>query len=133
MASEIPDSPRQGSRSFQLVVAAFLSRAGLPFAAVLDAKRIERVFARHGGLFGQNGIYTTAVMVWSFLAQVLRDGKEAACQAAVARVVSYCEQQRIAVPSDDTGDYCRARAKLPAGALRELSCEVAEDVELAAD
>jgi hypothetical protein len=29
------------------------------------------------------------MMLWSFLSQVLRDGKEAACQAAVARVISY--------------------------------------------
>lgn len=133
MASDIPDSPRQGSFDFQLVVNAFLSSAGLPFAALLDAEKIERVFAKHGGLYGRHGIYTTAVMVWSFLAQVLRDGKEASCQAAVARVVSFCEQQGIETPTNDTGDYCRARAKLPEGALHELSCEVAEELEWAAD
>jgi hypothetical protein len=133
MAYQIPDSPRQGSRDFQPVVAAFLSGKGLPFAALLDAEKIERVFAKHGGLFGLSGIYTTAVMVWSFLAQVLRDGKEASCQAAVARVVSFCEQQGLEAPTDDTGDYCRARTKLSEGALHELSCEVAGELELAAD
>ncbi len=133
MASEIPDSPRQGSRDFQLVVDAFLSGEGLPFAALLDAEKIERVFAKHSGLYGRNGIYTTAVMVWSFLAQVLRDGKEASCQAAVARVVGFCEQQGTETPTHDTGDYCRARAKLSEGALHELSCEAAEELELAAD
>jgi len=133
MAYQIPDSPRQGSRDFQPVVAAFLSGKGLPFAALLDAEKIERVFAKHGGLFGLIGIYTTAVMVWSFLAQVLRDGKEASCQAAVARVVSFCEQQGLEAPTDDTGDDCRARTKLSEGALHELSCEVAGELELAAD
>ena len=62
-----------------------------------------------------------------------RDGKEASCQSAVARVVSYCEQGGMTAPTQDTGDYCRARAKLSEGALRELSCEVAEELEQAAD
>jgi putative transposase len=133
MACDIPDSPRKRSCDFRPIVAALLAHTGLPFATILSAEKIERVFAKYGGLFGGNGIYTTAVMVWSFLAQVLRDGKEASCQAAVARVVSFCEQQGIAAPTADTGDYCRARAKLPQEALRELSCEVAEELEQAAE
>jgi hypothetical protein len=117
------------------VVAAFLTSEGLPFAHILSAERVERVFAKHGGLFGGHGIrgiYSAAMMVWSFLGQVLRDGKEASCQAAVARVVSHCEQGQIAPPTADTGDYCRARAKLPEAALHELSCEVAAETEAAA-
>ena len=101
MACDIPDSPRKRSCDFRPIVAALLAQTGLPFATILSAEKIERVFAKHGGLFGGNGIYTTAVMVWSFLAQVLRDGKEASCQAAVARVVSFCEQQGIAAPTAD--------------------------------
>jgi hypothetical protein len=115
------------------VVAAFLTQPGLPFASVLSAERIERVFTKHGNLFGMNAVYSTAVMVWSFLSQVLRDGKEASCQAAVARVVGDCEQQGVAPPTSDTGDYCRARAKLSEEALQELSGEVAEELEQAAD
>lgn len=133
MATEIPHSPDRGSRRFQKVVDVFLAGPGLPFAEILSAERIERIFARHDGLFGQHGVYTTAIMVWSFLSQVLRDGKEASCQAAVARVVSYCEQARHGSPTQDTGDYCRARAKLSEAALHELSCEVAEELEQAAD
>jgi hypothetical protein len=110
-----------------------LSAPGLPFANVLSAERIERIFAKHGCRFGLHGVYTTAIMVWSFLSQVLRDGKEASCQAAVARVVSYCEQQGRAAPTEDTGDYCRGRAKLSEAALHELSNEVAAEMEQAAD
>jgi hypothetical protein len=118
-----------GSSGFQRVAAAFLAQPGLPFARVLSAERIERIFAKHGNLFGCGAIYTTAVMVWSFLGQVLRDGKEASCQSAVAHVVTYCGQQATAVPTSDTGDYCRARAKLSEAALHNLSCEVAAEVE----
>jgi hypothetical protein len=133
MAAGIPNSPRRDSRSFQQIVDAFLTGEGLPFAEILSAERIERIFLKHGRLFGLHGVYTTAITVWSFLSQVLRDGKEASCQAAVARVVSYCELQRLDSPTEDTGDYCRARAKLSEAALRDLSCEVAEELEQAAE
>jgi hypothetical protein len=115
------------------VAAAFLAGNSLSFARVLSAERVERVFAKHSGLFGRQGIYSTALMVWSFLGQVLRDGKEASCQAAVARVVCYCEHKQMAPPTADTGDYCRARAKLSEAALHELSCEVAAETEAAAE
>ncbi|MCZ6699704.1 MAG: IS4 family transposase, partial [Planctomycetota bacterium] len=118
-----------GRSDFQQVVASFLSQPGLPFAGLLSAERIERIFARHGNLFGAGAIYSTAVMVWSFLGQVLRDGKEAACRAAVARVVSYQEQRGGAVPTSDTGDYCRARNKLSEAALRDVSREIAAEIE----
>jgi hypothetical protein len=74
MAVSIPNSPRRDSRSFQRIVDAFLGGQGLPFAEVLSAERIERVFQKHGCLFGLHGVYTTAIMVWSFLSQVLREG-----------------------------------------------------------
>ncbi len=93
MAVDIPHFGRGFSGSFRKVAAAFFASEALPFAHVLSAERIERVFAKHGGLFGKQAIYSTAMMAWSFLGQVLRDGKEASCQAAVARVVSYCEHE----------------------------------------
>ncbi|RME53047.1 IS4 family transposase, partial [Candidatus Woesearchaeota archaeon] len=80
-----------------------------------------------------HGIYNVAIVVWAFLSQVLRDGKEASCQAAVARIVSHCQQEELPSPTADTGDYCRARAKISEAALRDLSCEVAEEMEQAAD
>lgn len=131
MATSVPNSPRRDSRSFQKIVDAFLSGEGLPFTDVLSAERIERIFRKRGCLFGLNGVYTTAIMVWSFLSQVLGDGKDASCQAAVARVVSYCKLQGLEAPTQDTGDYCRARAKLSSAALRDLSCEVADEMEQA--
>jgi hypothetical protein len=125
----IPNSPQGFPGSFQQVANVFLTQPGLPFANILSADRIQRVFANHGCLFGQHGVYATAIVVWSFLSQVLRDGKEASCQAAVARVVSYCQQTGRDVPTEDTGDYCKARAKLSEAALHELSNEVAEELD----
>lgn len=133
MAASLADSAGRDASDFQRVADVFLSQPGLPFAAILAAERIERVFAKHDGKFGEHGIYTTATMVWSFLSQVLRDGKEASCQAAVARVASHCQQQGLAPPTSDTGDYCRARSKLSEAALRELSGDVAGELEAQAE
>jgi hypothetical protein len=132
MRTDLPDSEASRSSSFQPVLDGFLAPSGLPFANVLSAERIERVFAKRNALFGEHGIYNTAIMVWSFLGQVLRDGKEASCQAAVAQIVSFRLLLGEEPPTADTGDYCRARAKLSEAALHELTCEVASEMEAAA-
>ncbi len=123
----------QGGASFRQVASAFLSQPGLPFAQVLSAERIERIFAKHDNLFGLSTIYSTVVVLWAFLGQVLRDDKQASCQSAVAGVVTYQELGGRTAPTADTGDYCRARAKLSEEALHDLTVEVAEELEQQAD
>jgi len=54
-------------------------------------------------------------------------------QSAVARVVTHRELPGQSIPTCDTGDYCKARAKISAPALRELSGFVADELENAAD
>ncbi len=118
-----------GSGRFQKVVAVFLAQPGLPFASVLSAERIQRVFAKHDNLFGMNSVYSTVICLWAFLGQALRDGKGASCQSAVAQIVTHQQQSGLPVPTSDTGDYCRARAKLSEEALHDLTVEVAEELE----
>ena len=57
----VPQSAAGGSNNFQRIANVFLSQPGLPFADVLSAERIERIFAKHGNLFGCGAIYSTAV------------------------------------------------------------------------
>ena len=128
--SDFDDSEQPG---FQKVVDGFLLQPGLPFATVVTAEKIKRIFRKHGGLFGEDDIYSTAIVLWAFLGQVLRDGKEASCQSAVAGIISFCLQVGRDAPTSDTGDYCRARAKLSEPALRELSTEIANEAEQQAD
>lgn len=125
----VPRDDGRGSSGFEQVVDAFLLQPGLPFAEVLSAERIERIFARHGNLFGADSVYSTALMVWAFLGQVLRDGKEAACQSAVARIITHQHQIGGPVPTRDTGNYCRARGKLAEAAQYDLATEVAAEAE----
>ena len=55
----VTDSRSSASGQFQQVMAAFLAQPGLPFAGVLSAERVERVFAKHQNLFAMHGIYST--------------------------------------------------------------------------
>ena len=118
---------------FCAVAEPFLQAEGLPFAEVLSAESIQQVFREEDALFGQGDIFSTAIVLWAFLAQTLRDGKGAACAAAVADIATCMLQTGQRPPSGDTGDYCRARAKLSLPALRRLVAESAGHLEREAE
>ena len=122
-----PPSPIKNG--FDVIADPFLQEAGLPFASVLDAESIRRIFCEEDALFGQNDIFSTEIVLWAFLAQTLRDGKGVACSAAVADIATYMLQTGQPCPSGDTGDYCRARAKLSLAALRRLVRESSRQLE----
>ena len=128
MGSSIPESSRGRSSSFVEIASVFLQAGALPFGSILSATDIRSVFEKHDGMFG-GSVYTTATVLWAFLGQVLQDGKMAACQAAVSSISSFQLLRRLAVPSPDTGDYCRARAKLKEDALHELATTVSQGAE----
>lgn len=129
MSSSITDSRVQCSSNFRRMRDALLTQSGLPFADVLPAERIEEVFAEHDNLFATSDVYSTAMVLWAFLGQVLCDGKETSCESAVARIVAHRTVAGLPAPTADTGDYCRARAKLSEDALHQLTVEVAEGTE----
>ncbi len=118
---------------FFAVTESFFQGEGLPFADVLDAEFIHQVFREENALFGEDDIFSTDLVLWAFLAQTLRDGKGAACAAAVADIAAYLVQTGQLPPCGDTGDYCRARAKLSLPALRRLVVELAGRLERDAD
>jgi len=119
------------SRRFQLVLASFQQRGGLPFADVLSESQIESVFADDGALFaqGDDDVYTPAVTLWGFLSQALFKKEQRSCLAAVSRIVVLLVALGRPRPSDNTAAYCRARAKLPQRAIQRLVLETAERLE----
>jgi hypothetical protein len=121
-----PDKLHAGFRD---VLAPFLQQPGLPFADVLDPEAVEQAFVQRDALFATDAVFSTPVVLWAFLAQVLRDGKGAACAAAVADIATYAQQTQRPAPSGDTGDYCRARAKLDCDALRTLVRQTARRLD----
>lgn len=129
--SVLPNGVPHRSFGFGNTFSGFLAQPDLPFAQVLTAEQIETVFAKHDGLFGRT--YTTAIVLWAFMGQVLRDGKEAACQSAVSRIMSFLQIADGDQVDPDTRDYCRARAKLPENAIHELASFVASQAEVQVD
>jgi putative transposase len=119
----------RGQNDFAVISDSFLHDPGLPFASVLDGDAIARVFREEEALFGQEDIFSTQIVLWAFLAQTLRDGKGVACAAAVADIAAYLLQTGQQPPSGNTGDYCRARAKLKLTALQRLVRESAGQLE----
>jgi putative transposase len=122
-----------GKAGFHQVATPFLDQPGLPFADVLSAADIQQAFVERNALFATNATFSTPIVLWAFLAQALKDGKGAACAAAVADIATYMQQVGGPVPSGDTGDYCRARAKLDLEALRRLTVQTARRLESQAD
>ena len=122
-----------GKKSFDVVAESFLQSDGLPFASVLNAQAIEQAFRDQEALFGQHDLFSSEIVLWAFLAQTLRDGKGAACAAAVADIATYMVQTGQCPPSGDTGDYCRARAKLNLTAIQQLVRQSAQQIEQQVD
>jgi len=116
---------------FGLVLRSFLQHRGLPFAQALPEETIQQAFDVEGVSFGQGegDVYTPALTLWAFLSQVLFKDEHRSCGAAVARVIVLMVTLGKRPCSDDSGAYCRARAKLPAPIIRRLAVQVAEGCE----
>lgn len=119
------------SLPFERTLAPFLQAEGLPFADVLSAATIAQAFTDARVSFGQTAqaLWTPDLTLWTFLSQVL-DG-DPSCRAAVSRALA--AQGLDDAPEDlDTGNYCRARGKLPTAVLQQLTRQVSERLEQAA-
>jgi Transposase DDE domain len=116
---------------FGLVLRSFLQHRGLPFAQALPEETIQQAFDDEGVSFGQGDgdVYTPALTLWAFLSQVLFKDEQRSCLAAVARVIVLLVALGKRPCADDSGAYCRARAKLPVPILRRLAVQVADGCE----
>jgi hypothetical protein len=116
---------------FRLILSSFMQRDDLPFAQALPEATIEQAFADADADFAQfeDDIYTPALTLWAFLSQVLHTKEMRSCSAAVARVIVLLVALGKDPCSDNTGAYCRARAKLPAAIVRQLTTDVARGCE----
>jgi hypothetical protein len=119
------------TKTFRFVENAFLQSAGLPFAEVLPEAEIEAALAAENISFARDeaDTYTPAVTLWAWLSQAMQDGVRRSCVAAVSRVIVLCTVLGRQPPSPDTGDYCRARAKLSERVLERLVYSVADELE----
>jgi putative transposase len=124
-------SIRSLPQQFRLVRASLLESPGLPFAESLSEEAIETAFQEEGVSFGQDDgdVYTPALTLWAFLSQMLFKDEQRSCVAAVSRVVVLLVSLGRKPCSDNTGAYCRARAKLSERVLCRLTYQVADGCE----
>ena len=87
-----------------------VAQPGLPLATYLPEDQVLDTFDDQGGTF-RDRIYTPATTLWTFLHQVL--DADHSCEQAVDRLLAYRAAEGLPDCSDDTGAYCRARARLP--------------------
>jgi putative transposase len=122
---------RPGASPADCLLAPFLQADGLPFADLLTADDINAAFDDADVSFGQTArsFWTPALTLWTFLSQVLHGIKS--CRAAVARAFVAMALTRPPAALD-TGNYCRARAKLPTALLQQLTLQVGDALEDAA-
>jgi len=116
---------------FRLVLSSFMQRDDLPFAEVLPEAMIEQAFADADADFAQedDDVYTPPLTLWAFLSQALGKAEARSCRMAVARVSVLLMSLGKPACSDNTGAYCRARAKLPAAIIGRLTTDVADGCE----
>ncbi len=123
--------PPSLSQRFRRVRSSFMQQDGLPFADVLTEEKIQHAFDDEEVSFaqGEDDVYTPAVTLWAFLSQVLFKGEQRSCLAAVSRIVVLWIALGKEPCSDNTGAYCRARAKLPVVVLQRLALTVSHGCE----
>lgn len=119
------------SQRFRLILASFLQKPGLAFADVLPEREVQQAFEDEGALFAQEegDVYTPPVTLWAFLSQALHKGEQRSCAAAVSRVIVLLVALGQPRCSDNTGTYCKARAKLSERVIRRLAYGVADGCE----
>ena len=128
-------TPARGGldRSYDLVRQSLFQSDNLPFSDALAAEQIEQAFAAEGVSFGDTGcddneagseqrgtIDTMGVTLWAMLSQALLTDVQRACRSAVQRVAVYYALRGVDVSSNNTGAYCRARAKVTEGVVRQI-------------
>ena len=123
--------PKSGPHHFRWLTNSFLQQNGLLFADVLNTDTIQQAFDEEDATFGEedDAVFTPALTLWAFLSQVLHKGEQRSCVAAVARVITLLVASGLKACSEDTGAYCRARAKLSETVLDRLTTDVARDCE----
>ena len=123
--------PRSQPQRFQRVLSSFMQQDGLTFADLLTEEKIQHAFDDEGVSFaqGEDDVYTPAVTLWAFLSQVLFKEEQRSCLAAVSRVVVLWIALGKEPCSDNTGAYCRARAKLPVAVIKRLALAVSHGCE----
>ena len=94
-------------------MAPFVQHPDLPLGELLSADDLQQALDQHHVHFGDTSaaVFTPAILLWTCLWQCLSRARS--CGAAVCRTSVLLAALELPPWSEDTGTYCRARAKLP--------------------
>jgi len=120
---------QRGARQIERLRARFAQADNLPFADVLPAERVERALREEGASWREK-VFTPALTLWAFLGQVI--SSDGSCRATVARVLAWLVGRGEPTCSPKTDPYCKARQRLPEGAVRRLAREAGQSLQRAA-
>jgi hypothetical protein len=96
-------------------------RPDLGVEEVLSQATVERVLKEEGGTW-KAILYTPWVTFWAFFWQRL--SADRSCRAALKRLAAWMALHGRKLDDEDTGPYCKARARLPESALHRLMREL---------
>ncbi len=77
---------------------------------LLPEATVRRILKEEGATWKQI-VYTPWLTFWAFFWQVLSPDRS--CRAAVKRIAAWMARRGQAIDDEDTGPYCKARARLP--------------------
>lgn len=117
------------SGSFRFQAEQARRAGGLHFAALLPEQVIEESLGEARATW-HGWLYTPAITVWMFLAQVL--SSDHSCRETVARLLADRAARGQKKCSAQTGAYCTARDKLPEEFCHRLMTDAAQRVSDAA-
>ncbi len=106
------------------------SSEGLPFSDLLNPARVARALETLKVEFRER-IYTPVATLWTFLSQVL--SADHSCRDAVGRLLAWRLSQGKSSCSTDTASYCEARQRLPLKLIKQLTTDVAGEMEQQAE
>ena len=119
--------------TFQTTLRTFAQDPDLPFTDLITEDHIQTACDELGIDFAAepHHIWTPAITLWTFLTQATSESKS--CVAAVARALVLRVGLGLSPCSENTGAYCKARAKLPVALLSRLATHLGDELERQAD
>jgi len=117
---------RSRSHQMKFLRNQFVQAKGLPFSEVLSAAMVVQAL-QAAGVEEDERIYTSAVLLWMFLSQVL--SADGSCREVVARLLASRAAEGEKPCSARTGAYCQARARMPEQVFAECLRHTARRLE----
>lgn len=118
------------ARQMQFLRKQFAQADGLPFRDIFAAAIVMQAM-RAAGAVDNERVYTSSMLFWVFLSQVLSEDQS--CRAAVARLIAYQAAQGKEPSSAQTGAYCQARQRMPEQVFAHCVRHTGEALENQAD